>query len=133
MEEQFSDTGFVSVASITGSTFWRCGHQFQTGGEVFGPDNFTDAEWEVITADPWLKVSPAEAPPEPVDAEAQADAALDEAVLTAIANLTPEQFDKSGKPSLAALKAALPDHAGSINASVRDRVWEGVKPAEPTT
>jgi hypothetical protein len=123
---------FLAVASITGAMFWRCGHQFSPEGEVFAPDAFTDAEWEVILADPWLKVSPAEAPADR-DEEAEVEAALDAAVLNAIANLAPDGFGQDGKPSVAALKTALPDQAGAITAAVRDRVWEGAKASDVWT
>jgi len=52
------------------------------------------------------------------------DDALRVAVIAAINDLPWDGFTSSGKPSVEALEAALPEYADRINAALRDAVWQ---------
>jgi hypothetical protein len=115
-------TGFAVVASITGMAFWRCGMQFSPEGNTVEIEKLDAGVWDILIDDPWLKVSPAPAPDED-DSDTQHQGGLTDALVDVIRGLPADGFDASGKPKVDALKAALPERAGEINAKVRDAVW----------
>lgn len=67
--------------------------------------------------------------PEPKPTLPEMDDALRAAMIEAIGNLPADGFTSSGKPSVEALEAALPEHAGRITAAARDAVWGEMKAA----
>lgn len=102
------------------TAFHRCGVRHTVEGATFQEDQFTAAEWVRLEAETMLSVVPVEAPvPDPADLEL----ALRARVALAIAGLADDEFDKSGKPNLGALRSALPDDAGEITGALRDEVW----------
>ena len=57
------------------------------------------------------------------------DDALRAAMIEVMNKLPADGFTSSGKPSVEALEAALPDYADRIDAALRDAVWEERKAA----
>ncbi|MBC7132151.1 MAG: hypothetical protein H5U16_03475 [Roseovarius sp.] len=67
----------------------------------------------------------------PAPAQPEPDDALRAAMITAINNLGGDDFDRSGKPRVGAIRERLPDRADQITAALRDAVWDEMKaPAE---
>jgi hypothetical protein len=69
--------------------------------------------------------------PDPDPTLPEMDDALRAAMITAINTLPGDGFTSSGKPSVEALEAALPEYADRITAAARDAVWEEMQAAAP--
>ncbi|MFB9148753.1 hypothetical protein [Roseovarius ramblicola] len=70
-----------------------------------------------------------DAEPRPQPELPEMDDVLRAAMIEAIGNLPADGFTSSGKPSVEALEAALPEHADRITAAARDMVWDEMKAA----
>jgi hypothetical protein len=119
----------VAVSSLTGQSFWRCGVQFppDPAALTIPVSTFDEEQWEAILADPSLRVVPVDGEAEAVADKVTSDAALEASVIEAINGLKSEDFHATGKPKVDALKAALPELASQINATLRDAIWLGLK------
>ena len=107
------------IAATSRQGFFRCGRGFTYEGEVVGVDAFTEEQWEIILADPNLRVTPAGELPE-TEAQARFDV-----IWGAIQILPAEGFQKNGKPRLEDLNAVLSDDIdGPIDAGERDAIWD---------
>ena len=114
-----TDVSAVRVAATSRQGFFRCGHGFTFEGEIVGVDAFTEEQWEVIMAEPNLRVTPTDEVPE-TEARARFDV-----IWGAIQILPAEGFQKNGKPRLEDLNAVLADDIdGPISAGERDTLWD---------
>ena len=113
-----------AVSAVMHDTFFRLGRAWTKEGTVVPADEFTEAEWAVLAAEPMLHIGPA-----PSDAEVTetGEREVIDAIKAALGDLTPDDFDANGKPKVAALKARLPDQP--ITAALRDAAWAEVTPA----
>lgn len=125
----FAAIAAVGISSSTGQSFWRCGVQFPPDPDkrIVPIDTFDKEEWKTILADPSLRVVPVDGEAEAIADKVTSDAALEASVIEAINGLKSEDFHATGKPKVDALKAALPELAGQINATLRDAIWLGLK------
>lgn len=116
----------LHVAALAAAGFFRLGRHWTKEGVVIHRDEFTDAEWAVLTAEPALRIAPAPAGAEVEAAGARSSIDLIKAVL---GDLAAEDFQKDGKPKLDALKAKLPDL--KVTAELRDAAWAEANPPKP--
>ena len=118
-------------------SFWRCGVEHTVPGAVFGPDQFTAAEWDRLRADEMLEVTelPGDGAPEPTPEEAAA--ALRARIRAAIARLSWDEFTRAGVPQLGAIRAVIPEAGTGELKPILLEVWadmvtEGfVRPTAP--
>lgn len=116
--------GLILIAAVAAQGFFRLGRFWPKAGQVVDVSEFSEAEWQVLSAEPALRIGPApDAEPEAAAAET---AGLVEAVKAAIGQLGAEDFQKDGKPKLEALKERLPE--AKITAAIRDQVWAELLP-----
>lgn len=94
--------------------------------EMIGTDDQVARLIELGAIEP---VDGAAAPTEPTAPLPEMDDALRAAMIQAVNSLPAEGFTSSGKPSVEALQAALPDQADRITAAARDAVWDEMKAA----
>lgn len=123
------------IKTATLASFWRCGVQHTKIGATFGDDQFSAEQWARLQAEARLIVTEVAAP---VPTPEGITASLVNKLKLAIDTLTPDDFGKSGVPSVGALREALPEDADHISTSLRDTVWDelkagGFKPPEPET
>lgn len=119
--------GPVIIAARAETGFWRCGKQFTKTGVITQPDDFTEKQWQRLTDEVMLIIKPASA------AETEKLNERFARIADAIQTLTPEDFQKDGKPRVDALNALLADEVGKISAADRDAVWAELLPAtEPS-
>lgn len=104
--------------------FYRLGRAFTKEGVIVARDEFTEAEWAIIVAEPLLHIGPA---PEGV-AEAAAASDLAERIRVVIAELDQADFAEDGSPKPEAVRARLPGMTGVTKKAVAE-VWAALKPA----
>ena len=120
-------TGPVLIAVRAATGFWRCGKQFTKAGVITQVKDFTEKQWQRLSDERMLIIKPAS---DADETELQDRATqLSEAIQT----LSPEDFQKDGKPRVDALNALLSDDLGKISAAERDAVWATILPAADST
>ena len=107
----------MKISATQPQGFWRCGTFFSKAGGLFEKEHFSDAQWEILKAEPMLRMEAATK-----DAEAEL-AAWKAKVTQIIKDLPPEQFQSDGKPRVDAINAALPEGLPKITAPDRDAAW----------
>lgn len=108
----------VRISSTSRRGFFRCGRGFPFEGVVLSRSEFSEAEWDILSQEPNLRITPADEMPE-ADAQARHDA-----IWGAIQVLPPDGFQKDGKPRLDAINAALEGAIDSkVGAAERDAIW----------
>ena len=111
----------IRVQSITAPGFFRLGTFWPLEGKEVAQADFSETQWEVLSAEPNLRVSA-------VKEEVSVDTAgLREQVFAAIGALPPEGFGADGAPLLTALHGALPDLICQITPQLRDALWAEAK------
>lgn len=107
----------IRVQSSNPMGFFRLGSFWPAEGKVVDQADFSEAQWEVLTAEPNLRVSV-------VKEEVLIDETdLRDRVLAAFSELPVEGFGDDGVPRLTALQAALPDLIPVITPQLRDDLW----------
>lgn len=107
----------IRVQSSNPMGFFRLGSFWPAEGKVVDQADFSEAQWEVLTAEPNLRVSV-------VKEEVLVDETdLRDRVLAAFSELPVEGFGDDGVPRLTALQAALPDLIPVITPQLRDDLW----------
>jgi hypothetical protein len=113
----------AAVAGVLGASFRRLGHDWPKTGRVVDATDFSQADWDVLVAEPMLHIGPA-----PTDA-AEEDLTLRDAVKAALGKLSPEDFT-DGLPNLAAVKKAVGGKAAkNITADLVAEVLAGAQSA----
>lgn len=108
----------IATKSLT--LFRRCGVEHTRTGATFEEAAFSPGEWAILEAEPQLVVTPVAAAP--VDPRAVLVAGL----RAVIAGLSAADFGADGKPSVGALREAVPIRASAISTEMRDAVWAGM-------
>lgn len=107
----------IRVQSSNPMGFFRLGSFWPAEGKVVDQADFSETQWEVLTAEPNLRVSV-------VKEEVLIDETdLRDRVLAALSELPVEGFGEDGVPRLTALQAALPDLIPVITPQLRDDLW----------
>lgn len=115
----------AAVATALNGVFHRLGRAWTTEGTIVAPDDFTEAEWEILQGTSMLHITPA---PDGAEVEAQVNLTVADAVKAAIPKLDAGAFDGAGVPKLDALKEALPEMAKKITAKLVAGVWAELNP-----
>jgi len=113
---------FIHIKSTRKDGFWRCGVFHSHEGKSHAQDAFTEKQWEILQAEPMLKLSEGKAPAETETPEIDADLLI--RVGDAIKTLIAGDFGKDGKPKVGALRDLLPEDKAAITTDVRDVVWD---------
>lgn len=117
----------IKVSAVAATGFFRAGHFWPHEGKIVSIDDLGEDIVKRLAEEPRLHVTPADEAA--VDAQKADDTAIADAIKSIIGDLGPDDFDKTGKPKLAALQERLPEMKAKITADLRDAVWADVKPA----
>jgi hypothetical protein len=110
------------ISGTQKSGFCRCGRHFPYEGVIVKQGDFTETQWEILRAEPKLRV-------ETATGNEAADAASDDRqrkITDSIETLKAEDFQKDGKPKLDALNDLLGDELGKIKGGERDAAWDAI-------
>lgn len=114
----------IKICAAVATGFWRCGTHFPQEGKFVSLGDFTDGQWDVLKAEPKLRITEA--------TEAEVEAAnppneLHARIADVVSTLAPDCFGKDGKPKLDAVRERLGEEFGKITAGDRDAAWEALK------
>lgn len=113
--------GKFIIAALAATGFWRCGTYFPQAGKVVLADDFDEKQWEILKAEPKLRIREADKD-DLEDLEARADT-----IAEAIKALAPADFQNDGKPKVAALNELLAgDLDTKVSADERNTVWDAL-------
>lgn len=114
----------IKICAAVATGFWRCGVHFSHEGKFVSLDDFTGEQWDILKAEPMLRISEAtEAEVEAANPPNELHARITEVVST----LAKDDFGQDGKPKVDALRERLGDEFGKITASDRDAAWDALK------
>lgn len=116
----------ISTTAASG-LFHRCGRAFTAEGVVVAQDEFSEAEWERLAAEPMLHIRPA---PEEAELAVAAEDDLKAQLRRVIAGLAPADFGEDGVPLADPIRKALPGISGITKKLVAE-VWAALKDQEP--
>ncbi|WP_413874158.1 hypothetical protein [Albidovulum sp.] len=108
----------VRIAARAEGGFFRLGRHWPREGVAVTADAFDEAGWDILLGERNLHIEPAPEAGEPDPAELRA------AVIAAIGALEDGDFDKAGRPKLAALRKRV----AGVTAALADEVWAELKP-----
>ncbi|KII14112.1 MULTISPECIES: HI1506-related protein [Phaeobacter] len=109
-----------TISGVPKEGFCRCGTFFPNAGIPVNAEDFDADQWRRLKAEPNLRVALAEADP------ASDAAARDAQIREAIKSLSPEDFQKDGKPKIDALFDLLGDDLGKITTAERNAAWDAL-------
>lgn len=109
------------IAAVAATGFFRCGRHFPHTGIPVGEDEFDEAQWKVLLAEPNLHVRAATDEDLIDDSDEERRAKIAEV----IQSLAAEDFQADGKPKLHSINTLLGKEFGAkVSGNERDGVWD---------